>query len=177
MNSTTKHRHFFQPYLLWLALAAVMATVASSVSAQVLHRTPTAAEVAAWVARAELEAREAAIEARAKHASTRARTSRERLFRIRRRLVKLDHRVEGWENEFSGLERRIRDLKNSPRVRNTTQKRRLGSLIADVRRKIAQREGWIAAARREQGKLVAEREAKIEVIAEAKRLLEWRKRR
>ena len=119
-------------------------------------------------------------QARTKHAATRARVAKARLKRITTRLAKLERRVDGWAKEigkpYRGLSGRLRSLRNkTTAVRNSTMRRRYGSLIADVQRKIDQREEWIAAAERERKKLELEREANLATIAESARLLERRK--
>lgn len=167
---TTGHRHYFQPYLAWIACAIVGALLASSASAQCWHRWPTPNELAQWTAQRKLEAR-------AKHASTRFRVAKARLARIEARLKKLDKRIKGWEDELPALQRRIWGLEQARRPRHTTMRRSLGSLIADVRRKMAQREGWIKAGRREERQLLDERQERIGQMVDAERLIRWRKGR
>ncbi len=177
MKTTTDHRRFFQPYAPWLLALALVAWLASCVPAQAQCplRLPTAAELARWVeAQAAAEAA-AKAERHARHAPARARVAKARLARIKTRLAKLDRRIGGWEDELPGLRGRIGRLQRSPKVRNSTMRRRLGSLIADVRRKIAQREEWIAAARREERALLDERQAQIDRLVEAERSIQRRK--
>lgn len=176
---TTNHRHYFQPYVLWIAAAAlVLALLAAPAKAQVLHRPPTAVELAAWI-KAQAEAKAAAkAERRAKLAPVRASVARARVFQIRARLVKLDHRVDAWEGDEADLQRRLWQLGRSSRaVKGSTRRRNLSSLVSDVKTKLARCRKAIKDARAEQNRLLAEREACYATIEEARISQATRKRR
>lgn len=180
MKTTTEHRRYFQPYLVWALAAVLVALVLSrgTLPAQVLHRPPTAAELAQWAEMRAAAKAKAKAEKHARFAPVRAALARARVFQIRARLVKLDHRVDGWENEVPSLKRRLRDLDRAPRGnRRSTGRRNLSSIVADVKRKLAQREKWIKDARAEQNRLLVEREACYATIEEARITKATRKRR
>ena len=117
-----------------------------------------------------------AFDKRAKHVGTRERAAKATIKRVDRRYLKVEKRIKGWLHEIEGrrgLDRRLRDLQSkSTAVRGSTMRHRYGSIIADVKRKIAQRESWIKKADQERLDLNETRIQALEILEESAKIRE-----
>lgn len=159
-----------------LSLALAFCGLAAPASAQSLHERIEAffEKVHAHIAQVQ---EQQAFDARAKHVGTRERVARRAVKSADARIKKLGRRIDGWQDDIggrSGLSRRLRTLQNKARsVRGSTMRRRYGSLILDVRRKIAQREEWIERAEKDISK-ARDKRAAAEVVLEEARIIRIR---
>jgi len=107
----------------------------------------------------------------AKFVGVRERKARGVIKRGESRVKKLTRRMSGWDRDCRKLRDRLSYLRNKTRgVRNSTMLRRYGSLIGDVKRKIAQRLDWIQRAKKDIAKVEAEQAEAQKILVESAKI-------
>lgn len=105
------------------------------------------AHVARVLEQQEFEKRARFVKVRERKAASTIKRGQARASKLRRGIGRWNDEVRRLRSRADGLQRRTRT------VRNSTMVRRYGSLIADVKRKVDQRETWIKRARKDLDKI------------------------